>query len=282
MSVVAKNVLFCEGLPEGSLDKPLLSRLMGTQLGWTIEAGGTKEGLARYAQGYLASGEGRRWLVVRDRDFDQEPPPEPSLLPDPRTTKNVVCLWRTSVESYLLDPGLIHRYWAEGREGGRAEFRNPETRDQIQDRIRRAAGDLVPYQSLRWALATLRRDQPRALSNTWTEGSGHLPPKEDLRWEQGLRRAQDLVQSARPLGLDPTAVLRLAEGFRDRFAAPSFLDSEQPLIWFSPKDLIKQMQRQDPNLFGLQDYLAWAVGQFDPAAHRDLHELATRLQQPTP
>ena len=270
--------MFCEGRENGSLDSPLLSRLLGSHNGWTIVPGGTKEGLVRYAEGYRARGADETWLVVRDRDFDQEPTPQPTLLPDPRRTKNVVCTWRTSVESYLLDPRLIHRYWVGGSHGGRAEFRNPEPPEQVQARIQKASAELVPYQSLRWALAALRQQQPRALRNTWTRGSGWLPPQDELGWDQGLLRAQTLVEQAQPQGLDPGRLQELAESYRARFEDRAFLESDLPLIWFSPKDIAKQMQRQDPNLFGLDAYFSWAVDHVDISSHPDLVQLRERLR----
>lgn len=275
---VAARVLFCEG-PGSSLDLALMNRLLDGTMGWTVEPARSKNGLVRFAEGYVQRG-GASWLAVRDRDFDQDPSDVPALLADPDRDRRVLCLHRSAVESYLLDAGLIARYWAESEATGRAHYRRPESPVSVESRIGRAARAICAYQAVRWALARVRDDRPRRPTTTWTGGSGHLPS--DLGLEGCLHDAEALLRSGRgrDVGAELDTFQRWTREYLARFETEAFWRASGHLIWFSPKDIAKQMQRDDPNLFSLESYFLWAVGQMDWQHHPDLVDLAARLALP--
>lgn len=274
---IQSRLLFCEGHDQ-SLDRRLLNRLLDGTSTWTVLASGTKGGLGRFAQTYARLHGDPPWLAVRDRDFDLPPTETPGLSTPHGEGQRMRVLHRSAIENYLLDPKLIHQYWVEGSAGSAAEFRHPEGIETIQARIVRAARTLLPYQATRWALATLRDRQPRRLSTTWTGGSGHLPSV--LTWEQCLADAMTLLKRSTGPELSASDLELEATRFQERFEDDAFWNASEHLVWFSGKDIAKQMQRDDPNLFGLDGFLSWAVPHLDWRVHPDLVSLANELANP--
>lgn len=270
------RVLFCEGKEDG-LDQLVLSRLLEGAAGWTVVPTFSKSGYGSFAKGYLRSKDPASWSGVLDRDFDLRPPDAPQLLSDPRD-RSVWRLHRAEIENYLLDPDLIAAYWREGEAGGKPEFRRAESPAQIRARIEAAARALVSYEATRWALATLRDRQPRRLTTTW-RGSGDPPPVAELSLDECTRRAGAMLTEHPPLRLQDLE--RETGALVERFECEEFWRSSSHLVWFSGKDIAKQIQRQDPDLFNLSGgYLKYAAQNFDWTAHPDLVELSQRLREP--
>ncbi len=276
MGVLGKSsrLIFCEG-GDQSLDRRLVNRLLDGRADWTVIPGGSKSGLARFAEGYLSHVRSRSWIVLQDRDFDQWPSELPTL--EQAESGKLVRLHRSEVESYLLDPALIHRYWVEGSAGPRAEFRHPRPPDEIRIMLRHAAESLAPYQAIRWGLAAARGQQGRRISSTWTRGNGDLPSPEALSWEACLESARGQI-SAMPSSSSLLDTLEAeASRVHARFLEEDFYSSERYLVWFNAKDIQKQVQRERPELFSLKAYFDWAVDQLDWSTHPDLRELAGLL-----
>lgn len=270
------RVLFCEGKEDG-LDQLVLSRLLEGAAGWTVVPTFSKSGYGSFAKGYVGSKNPRTWVAVLDRDFDVRPPDGPVLLSDPRD-QGVWRLHRAEIENYLLDPDLIAGYWREGESSGKAHFRHAESAVQIRDRIEAAARALIFYEATRWALATLRDRQPRRLATTWRR-SGDPPTGAALGLEACLQGAKELIEDRRaPSGQD---LERETSALVERFVGEDFWRNSGPLVWFSGKDIAKQIQRQDPDLFNLSgEYLKYAAQNFDWTAYPDLVELSQRLREP--
>ncbi|HLO50105.1 MAG TPA: hypothetical protein VK211_16945, partial [Kamptonema sp.] len=57
----------------------------------------------------------QRYIVFRDRDFDVQPTSTTQLLQlgNRLVNRTVALTYRSCIENYLLDPGLIHTYWTE-------------------------------------------------------------------------------------------------------------------------------------------------------------------------
>lgn len=276
--VVGSNnaLLFCEGKPS-SLDISVLTRLPCAVSFLVIPSGG-KQGLRSFIDGYVgAKRHSGLVLGFRDRDFDAEPTERPSLWRLPGG-KEVYLSHRACVESYLLEPALIHRYWDEESVGPAWRHKKPPPPEEIHRWIEDSARDIAEYQAIRWSLAKLKpSDRWPEVPTSWTDGSGHLPG--DLAFEPCLQRAQKLVESFRSTvdGVDvATLTLRAAE-FRARFRDQGFWQQGAYAVWFHGKDLKKAMQKRRPAGISIDHFLGWAVERLEVDKHPDLVQLGDRL-----
>lgn len=287
MSVLAPTarVLFCEGKPQ-SLDAALLNRLVeGNATMPTIVPVGGKYGLKSFASGWRAGGKSPgNQIAFRDRDFDAEPGIEIQLIEEPNggptSSLKVYLTHRAAIETYLLDADLIHQYWDECHRLGHNWKHGPsDGRDAISQWMEDAAQSVVFYQASRWALASLKPGRRWPILETkWTGASGMLPDSltENECWESARKLVEEFGTVA---GSVSESRLREAfDRFKAQFQAPAFFASQQYMVWFHGKDLLKAMQRMKLNLFGLErSFLPWAVERLAWRAHLDLCQLSELL-----
>jgi hypothetical protein len=283
ITAAATMLLFCEGRPE-SLDASLLNHLLRGQTRKLIVPANGKQGFRAFIDGHIAAHTagmpGRqppRFLGFRDRDFDASPPANPALIRLPGD-KPIFLSYRACIENYLLDSGLIRRYWAESSSGPAWQHGVPPSGDDIEEWIRLAAREIVQYQATRWALAAIKPgNRWPEVSTTWTGGSGRLPA--DLTGDYCLGRAKELVgEYGAQAGLvsEELLVKKFAE-YGDLFAADVFWTASSYLTWFHGKDLQRAMGRLRPGWISLSSYFSWAVNQLDENPHLDLVDLKTKI-----
>jgi hypothetical protein len=269
----AFTVVFCEGKPD-SLDYLLLNRLLPVGR-VRIRPVGDKYGLRAFIQGYLATyppDTQPAYIAFRDRDFDAEPPDVPQLIP---LKAPAWMTYRASIENYLIDAALLHRYWHEREQTPAWRYGPALPVDAIETRIMESAADLTDYQAVRWALARLK---PGAcwpeIRTTWTkDGSGDLPPS--LIFADCLAQARELVASFQDQLRDihPSQLQEYADVYRQRFHEQSFREHREYLKWFHGKDhLTRLCHRLAPN-FPRKHYEYWAAEHVEVQNYPELQQL---------
>jgi len=293
VSVVSGGrTIFCEG-KQSSLDYKLLSQIVDGISGDkpTIIPAGSKFTFSIFAQGYFFPNEvvSQRYIVFRDRDFDVKPTPNIELLSlsNRLGNRSIALTHRSCVENYLLNPDLIHTYWAakytQKIEYPTTQWAHGDSpgRETIAEWIESSARNLLFYQAVRWALGDLlSMNAARAqLKTTWTDGSGNLPQSLDLQSCQN--QALELVDKFRQAVDSVTRENFEASlnSYQQHFIREDFWTQKQYLIWFHGKDIIKEMQRQKPNYISLSGFFDWAIDQLDITQHPDLMELRARIEQ---
>lgn len=281
MSVVGpnQNQLFCEGKPN-SLDYLVLDRL---KQDFNLRPIGSKNGLFNFVDGFTTARQVTgRLIAFRDRDFDAEPSNTVKLLSEkPSGNLQVFLSHRTSIENYLLDPVLIHRYWEESATGPKWTHKHPPPIGELKSWIEEAARNIADYQAIRWALNKLR---PGArwpnVRNTWTDGSGKLPSV--LDFDTCMASALELIKQFRMsvLPVNHKSLKRHAENYRQRFRDSQFWAANEYLVWFQGKDIQKAMSRARHQWISLDPYFEWAAQNLNWQQHPDLVELNQMLNTP--
>lgn len=275
--------LFCEGNPN-SLDFMLLSRLVPDRAFKVVPSGG-KFGFRAFIEGYFAGEEPRGpCLGFRDRDFDAEPTAECALIRSPQSPRREIYLsHRSCIESYLLDPALIHGYWERSSEGPSWSHGDPPAVDEIRVWIQEAAREIAEYQAVRWALAKLMPGiRWPMIETTWMPSSGGLPT--ELGFDSCLYSARELVvEYGRAVDQVSVAALEVHAGrYRSLFGEEAFWKSDLYTLWFHGKDLQKAMQRKRLNSISLKSFCRWAADNMNWKQHPDLVELSTLLSSGAP
>lgn len=256
--------LFCEG-EQGSPDVLLLRRVVGG-LGVRVQPCGSKDGLPAFARGFSRRDANASYLAIRDRDFDAEPSAEPRLLPDPMRREAVWLGHRASVESYLVEPGLLDGWLtATGRPSPGCAA--------LAESLGQAARDIAAHQAARWALAAMR---PAGLSlarlHALSGSDGELPqdlPPAACRALAAARLAP-IRGTLGALGMD--ALDQRIEHYTARFEADDFWADQHWLAWFHGKDLRAAWARRVPNIHWRR-CLMWAAEHLNWRAHPDLVQL---------
>jgi hypothetical protein len=293
VAVVSGKVIFCEG-DKNSLDYRLLMRIVeniSSELP-TIVSAGSKFGFSYFIQGYFNENDltNKKYLVFRDRDFDEEPPESVQLIE--KANKNgkafAYMTHRACVENYLLDAELIHQYWEakaqEKEENPNSKWghKNSPGIEPIANWIETSAKELIEYQAVRWALGDLVRLSAarEQLKTTWTGGSGNLPSS--LTLPDCETEAKELIdQFTQAVAQVTQAKFKESlERYRAKFRQPEFEGKKDYLIWFQGKDLIKMMHREKQSWISLkgEDFLKWTIEHTDIEKHDDLKELRTKIE----
>lgn len=267
------RVIFCEGKPE-SLDFALVRRLVPS--GWLIRPAGGKRGFNAFIEGYLSGlSQEPSYVAFRDRDFDEKPPGDQRLIPT-EGAKPIYLSFRACLESYVLDPGLLHDYWTYACGGPSWEYGLSPGVDALRHSLTEAAKEVADYQALRWALADLK---PGArwpeVRTTWMKKSGDLPAS--LDWDACLSAARESVEDYRRQAGDVTEdkLETTADQYRASFRHESFFAKEEYLVWFHGKDLLTQWRRRlDLGKAVVDAFCEWALNRLDYERHPDLEELA--------
>jgi hypothetical protein len=278
----SSRIIFCEGRPH-SLDDLLLKHIMpvGRIL---IQPVGGKHGMRAFIEGYLGSypGTAPDYLGFRDRNFDIEPPEQPTLISFPGE-KPIWLSHRTAIENYLIDADLFWQYWTE-RENTPGWQHGPAlSAAEIEEHIRESARELADYQTVRWALAKLKPG-PRwpEIQTSWTKkGSGAIPPS--LNYDDCLAQACRLVESfqGQIQNVHPDRLREYARTCRERFNAPHFFEGREYLIWFHGKDHLVQLCRHLAPNFPRGHYENWAAEHVDVCKHPDLQQLVALASRTT-
>jgi len=280
------KLIFCEGEWEPdqpkSLDERLLNRLLsGKPPTVVIEPAGGKFQLRAFIQGRLAAQRALRplpsYLAFRDRDFDAQPTPIVSLIPY-RSGQPIFMSHRSAIENYLIDVALLHQYWNAHSNAPSWKHGPSPGENDLRTWVDEAARQLIAYEAVRWALASLKKsDRWPELRTTWTKGSGHLPVS--------LVESDCLLEAKRVVAEFQIEAQAVNEGdlqekyrhFRDQFSDVGFWNDGKHLVWFHGKDLKKQMQKLKPTAISLDHYCSWAVENLDWQKHDDLKELANKM-----
>jgi hypothetical protein len=268
------RIVFCEGRP-GSMDDLLLGHLplLGQVL---IQPIGGKYGMGAYIEGYLSSYPELQpdYLGFRDRNFDVEPPELPQLI-RLRGEKPIWLSHRTTVENYLIDADLIHKYWVE-REDTPAWTHGPAlSNEEIVGHIQESARELADYEAVRWALAKLKPG-PRwpEIPTTWTKySSGDIPAS--LVYQDCIDQACQLVLSfnAQIQDVHSGRFKEYAQTYRQRFNDKYFVEKRKYLVWYDGKDHLVQLCRRLAPNFPRRHYADWAAENVEVSKHPDLQQV---------
>ena len=299
MSVVSGKFIFCEG-KENSLDIRLLNRILERIPAErvTIVPSGGKFSFSVFISGYLSStnlititnkrmpevsNSNKRYIVFRDRDFDQEPSSTIGLI----RLRDYFLTHRACVENYFLDADLIDSYWQEKYQekqdnpGSKWGHSNSPGVEIISEWIKSAAKNLAAYQAVRWSLGNLSQNTAgrSQIKTTWTKNSGRLP--ESLVLEECRTEAIQLITQFKE-AVDTITPEKFEENlakYQEQFDQDEFWSQKQYLIWFHGKDIQKQMQIQEPQYISLSHFFNWAIANFEIDQHPDLIELQGIIEQ---
>ncbi len=298
MSVVGNGkIIFCEG-KDTSLDYLLLDRVLKDMPKErpTIVPSGGKFTFSIFAEGYFSRlNTERRWLVFRDRDFDDFPTEDIALVPfNKKTTSNLVLMThRACIENYLLDASLIHEYWtncyAEQQKypSMRWSYKDSPGVEAIDSWIRESAMALRDYQAVRWSLAALVNNGGNLarIKTTWTGGSGTLPISLELDHCKGNAVAMISGFHQAIDGVTNESFHENLNKFLKKFDYEynDFWRNEEYIIWFHGKDIQKEMQKQKmpacKNPISIAEYFKWAVNKIDINSYPDLLELRKKIEE---
>jgi hypothetical protein len=299
VSVVSGKFIFCEG-KENSLDIRLLNRILERIPAErvTIVPSGGKFSFSVFISGYLSStnlititnkrmpevsNSNKRYIVFRDRDFDQEPSSTIGLI----RLRDYFLTHRACVENYFLDADLIDSYWQEKYQekqdnpGSKWGHSNSPGVEIISEWIKSAAKNLAAYQAVRWSLGNLSQNTAgrSQIKTTWTKNSGRLP--ESLVLEECRTEAIQLITQFKE-AVDTITPEKFEENlakYQEQFDQDEFWSQKQYLIWFHGKDIQKQMQIQEPQYISLSHFFNWAIANFEIDQHPDLIELQGIIEQ---
>jgi len=272
-------LLFCEGKPD-SLDYIFLSYLaVGTV---QICPGGGKYGLNAFVEGRLSSYgvNTPQYLVVRDRDFDAEPPASVQLI-EYKGEKPIWLTYRACIENYLLDAELLHQYWTTSSVGPEWRHGSPPDVLKLDEKMDSVARDITAYQATRWALAKLKpgRRWPE-IYTTWRKGSGYLPPSLDRVSCQSAGRKLVRCFAAETAMVTESKFDEQEEYFHTLFHSADFWEQNQYFVWFHGKDLFTALRRcLDFSRQEIKDYCTWATQHLDTSKHPDLGRLRQKIQE---
>lgn len=255
--------IYCEG-KRGSHDFDVLDKTMGDIV--TIKPIGGKKGanaiIEFVEKGVTVSD---FYLFFRDRDFDCEVPLEEELYFDGNKT---YYSYRTTIENYLFDTSLFLQFVEKERMELKYGIRNEE---DVKGIFIETAKDLRCYQAVRHTLGELRFSN--SFNTTWViDGSGHLPPKLDLKHCQ--TNGWNLIQKAVSKNNEKwtksnfnSKLDKYLELFDDKFFAELKF-----LIYYQGKDFAKALTNKLSD-FPLKKYYKFAKEHFDYRKFGDLVEL---------
>lgn len=289
MSVVSGKVIFCEG-QAGSLDYRLLQLIVDSLSDPpTIVPCGGKFGFSTFASGYFSGNADVPWIAFRDRDFDVEPMDAVSLIQIGRG--KTFLSHRATVENYLLDAELIHRYWDEKHQeslsvqGSRWAWGASPGMEALAGEIERAARSIFEYQAVRWALGYLTNvgGARKQLKTTWTRGSGFLPDSLELTYcrQEALEMIRDFRNSLETV--TAAEFETQVNIYLTRFQEESFWSERRYLIWFQGKDILKAVSRANNRFPRWDSFFDWVLTpsekRIDVLEHADLKELGRKIQE---
>lgn len=256
--------LLCEG-SKNSFDRQILDIVRTGINGIEIQPMGGKFGSGAYLQGFLGGmSKMPKYLTFRDRDFDADVPPTPSLTISPYQ-KHVYMSYRATIENYLLTPLAVFDF---------CKNRNISAFDDIKEVesvFRKAAEEIKYYQAARWALGAIRVKVESRTS--WTDKSGDLP--ENLSETACLNAAklllldiQKQVENWKTENFDTKYMFYLNQFDND------FFENMDYLIWFQAKDLQTQLAQYLPkhngNAFPFSTFYKDTLKTFDYTQFPDL------------
>jgi len=280
MSVTSPSIpiLFCEGKPD-SLDYIFLNHLAVRMV--QICPGGGKYGLNAFVEGHLSSYEDEpRYLVVRDRDFDAEPPASVQLI-EHKGEKPIWLTYRACIENYLLNAELLYQYWVVSSVGPKWRHGPPPDACKINEKIDSVAKNIAAYQATRWALAKLKPGQRwPEMHTTWRDGSGDLPSSLDRISCQYAGRELVRRFATETAMVTESKFDEQEEYFHTLFHSVDFWEQRQYLVWFHGKDLFTALRRcLDFSRQEIKDYCVWATQHLDTSEYADLDALRQKIKE---
>lgn len=111
------------------------------------------------------------------------------------------------------------------------------------------------------------------INTTWLDGSGEIP--DNLDFDDCLGNAKGLVntylEETRTVSIEKLE--SIAENYRKQFSAAEFYASNQYLVWFHGKDLLKVVCRNLGAQFPYKSYMGWVIENISVDAYPDFMEL---------
>ncbi len=219
------------------------------------------------------------FIIICDRDFRSEPNPAPKL----DRSNNICTLARTNIDSYILEPVLIHRWWRE-MERGKGWKRGPVPElTTIETWIEQCVEKIEDYQCARWSLSSLSKEfNPTRLHSTWTKGELPL----DLSLDHCVNQSRLMISNYK-ISVDTKEIdsrfNQLFEQYKANFQSPNFAQQKLYRYWFSGKDLRKALAKThiSGSSFPFQKFYSDAGRYLDYAEYPDLMDLVNTLKQMT-
>lgn len=245
MTIVRGSLIFCEG-ESGSPDIRFWNRVLtldgaDMSLRALLTPIGGKASTKGYARGF-AEAKSQRYVVIRDRDLDEEPNiPEGVVKPVVWDNGKIILTGYTCLESYFIEPIRVSEF-----SGGQY------TTEQLTRKLHETVRELRDYQAVRWALQSFRRRINTAaresyaqsgasdsvnLPNRWKDKDGDLPG--DLGLSACKSEAEELIAKVKKLfsDIDLSQFVDTVERYRAKFDGDDFWAGGYR-AWFHGKDVL--------------------------------------------
>jgi hypothetical protein len=275
MSWQKEIVLFCEGRKD-SLDIKIYEKIKPSSTKITIKPLGSKFGSFSHVEGYRQSGginSKKKFVLVRDRDFDFQMPPNPALIIGKENEQNAFyyySTYKTTIENYLLSSKLL------------ADFLGKDEKI-IEIMLINAAKQIADYSAVRHALGAIRIENKRA-ETTWTGGSGKITTIIDKSFDECCNEARGLIQKFKNQ-FDDYNEERFeieAKKFQTQFNQNEFNQKHLFLDFFNGKDLEKSISilaEKDQFNIDWNEYHKFAIEKINFLDFADMKELSEKLSK---
>lgn len=272
-----QKIIFCEGEAEGP-DFAVFTALLGPKL--NIHPAGQKDAITKYAQVHFGTGKPyeeakkqKRFLIIRDRDFDIKSP-DGKL----QNFSDVLYLTGvTTIECYFLDPILLRQY------------RHDISESLLQQTLEKALSQLRNYQAIRWALQDIREYM---MENARKEGlirtstldlPNTLPDKPKHNFDKTVSELLDeakkqIIQLANVIRyLDEPVLGELEAKYHQYQNQFRFFSTQSDMFkyWFDGKELIERWWSEMDNIsikINRDEYYRTCASKIDFTRYPDLIE----------
>jgi len=291
MSVISKNILFCEGgqnANETQIDALFFSNCVIKDItsNVTVKSIGGKWQFPNFILGFTQANNLSNCWSIQYRDFDIEPNLSPQLLIDnKKPTKFYTYL--PSIESYFLDNILIFRYLDWLSKTPNHKGKSVPTEEEIKNLLIESAKTIKDYSAVRWAFQEVCKGKRIEFK---LRGSGNLPDELDLETCKNMvfEKFESMEKEAK---IDLMAFENALAKYQTIFSEPNFWESENFIKWFHGKDLKKAFSRKisqsEPKFANLNfsfDKMMKEVCKVDSpipfiiSKHQDLVELQNKIR----
>lgn len=237
MLTIGQKIVFCEGGP-GSADVSMIQHAVAAP-DVLVRPVGSKWSISAFVRGITADTD-KAFLLVRDPDFDMDPPasPPPHLqrfAEDPPTY-----VWsRNEIENFLVTGELMLPACEAARTSWRPDLGlPPRNAEAIDELIADAARGIVHYEAARWALARIRPtdELPRVRTDWLAERQIPDDAGVDAMRAAVANEIERFEHMCAPISVG--RALDLFDDYRERFEPAAFWDAAEHQRWFSGKDLL--------------------------------------------
>lgn len=290
MSVISKNILFCEGgqnANETQIDAQFFSNcvISNTSSNVTVKPVGGKWQFPNFILGFTQANSVSNYWSIQDRDFDIEPIEKIQLLED-KNKPNKFYTYLPCIESYFLDSALIFRYLDWLSKTPNHKGKAVPTEEEIKNLLVNAAKTIKDYSAVRWAFQEVSKGKRIEFK---LRGSGSLPAELDLVACKNtvLVKLESIEKEAR---IDLTAFEEKLKKYQTVFSEPNFWESGNFIKWLHGKDLKTafniKINQSEPKFASFNfsfDKMMTKIcttysAMFDISKHQDLIELQNKIR----